>query len=1579
MFFYKFFIRKFYLLLLIVSLPVFSSTNLSFSQSSQVISKSGITEKTKDIYEEPWFNKDLDYLKIFTKNDGIFRVDFSLISNYVENISAINPETFKVYNKGKQIPIFVEGETDGSFDQGDFIEFVVRRHCGENSYYDLFSKYNVYWLTWSGDKGERVTLFNSYPDVQLNKGDYFLDTLHYEKENYYHEGSDWSETQNTLFTEGERRYTNAPLFAGQSFTMKFNLNDIEYSAKEIVTLQISLRGIKFSENQGVQHHIEFYFNENYIGERKFSGFNDTLFVFYINTDMLIDGENILKVAPVKTSTELDVILIDWFEVVYPRLYKFKDGSLIFQTPQNGSKYIELSNLSSQDAAIFSLSGGIRFTNFIYDTDGNKYKIKLNLPIDSNNFLAAEKSSFITSDEIKRVNFQDLSDSKHNAEYIIISHKDFIESANNLADYRRAEISTKVIEIEEIYNEFNYGIPNPYAIRDFFIMTYSDWSLKPDYAVLIGDANNYYWSEQNFIPSFGYPCSDSWYVCVDSKDDIIPDIVIGRIPCKTLEEANNYIEKLIEYESKGFEHWNKNVIFLNGGKNDYERNKILSYSNGLISNHIGAPPYGGNVKSYNKTTDTEEDYTYTESIINDINEGILILNSFGHAAHNRFDINFGHYTELQNKEKYPLMVSWGCRTGQYNAEQINSAAENYTLVGDKGSIAYIGISGWGNIQIDGFFSNWFYNALFRETTYRPAVALKAAKDSLGNSSFQGTLAMQNTIFQYNFIGDPYLKLKVPDKSDFALVKEPSTDIQFPTESTEILNTGIYITNYGILPYDSVSLKIKTVNPEQNEEVSYQKYLPGSFIDKVEFPWQIDGIPGEHTLEIYVDSDLRFTELDETNNLITINKRVYKESLIIEKPMNFSVIKNNNVELVTMFPKNLFSQKGTVYFEVDTSTIFSNPLIQSGPIEEGEIITTYNVALEYNRKAYIWRARIYKDGEYSYWTYGNFFTDFNDEIDGDFYLSNNLFSFCSGENVIIEDKVVLDNNFININVNSAGFEDGNAVSMSINNQPIKIEYYDSTVAVPDIGIGMAVLDSNGSIIKTAMFNTYSYPSHNDAMIEFIDSVDEGMIVLAGIKDTGARYLNRQGREALKRIGSAYADSIRFRQSWAIIGRKGAQEGAVTEGIKPRGEGNVSLFDSLFVFFNLGKITSPNFKGINRYSNIKWKDKNVVFLASGLNKNTNQWEVLKDTLRYSGICDISDIETQTYRKVKFTAVLKKFNNSSPILEEFSISAQKSGDAVTNFQLIDVKKDTVLEGDKINITTGVYNSGFSSYDSLDVNIKAFNSNRELLTEKTRVLYDVPPDSTKSINFELDTRGFQNKITVTVEIDPENKVIELSDENNFGTGYFYIKKDLIIPSIFVTIDGKKILTGDFIASEPEILAEITDNSNIGVIDTNLIKILMNGKKVSFSSDEISFNYISNDKKAEIRYLPKLERGKHNLRIEFSDLSGNSSVYEIEFRVETELKIINLYNYPNPFKNDTYFTFVLTQPAEYAQIKIYTTFGRLIKEIEKYNLPSGFNKIYWNGSDEDGDKPANNVYLYKVIIQNGDDRTSSLGKLVIMR
>jgi flagellar hook assembly protein FlgD len=90
--------------------------------------------------------------------------------------------------------------------------------------------------------------------------------------------------------------------------------------------------------------------------------------------------------------------------------------------------------------------------------------------------------------------------------------------------------------------------------------------------------------------------------------------------------------------------------------------------------------------------------------------------------------------------------------------------------------------------------------------------------------------------------------------------------------------------------------------------------------------------------------------------------------------------------------------------------------------------------------------------------------------------------------------------------------------------------------------------------------------------------------------------------------------------------------------------------------------------------------------------------------------------------------------------------------------------------------------------------------------------------------------------------------------------------------------------------------------------------------------------------------------------------------------------FPNPMKKDGYFTFVITEEAE-VKVTIYTITGKKIRTLDKNQCGKGYNQIYWDGKDEDGDELANNTYFYKITADQAGSskRTEKIGKFIILK
>jgi hypothetical protein len=148
---------------------------------------------------------------------------------------------------------------------------------------------------------------------------------------------------------------------------------------------------------------------------------------------------------------------------------------------------------------------------------------------------------------------------------------------------------------------------------------------------------------------------------------------------------------------------------------------------------------------------------------------------------------------------------------------------------------------------------------------------------------------------------------------------------------------------------------------------------------------------------------------------------------------------------------------------------------------------------------------------------------------------------------------------------------------------------------------------------------------------------------------------------------------------------------------------------------------------------------------------------------------------------------------------------------------------------------------------------------------------------------------------------------------------------------------------------------------------------------------LDNYQSGSVQYkLTGLPQGRNSVRVRAWDTHNNASLGETFFEVTStdQLRVSDVFNYPNPFASGTTFTFRqnLNTPLS-VTVKIYTLAGRLIQSLDAFPSGGPFVKIPWNGRDRDGDILANGVYLYKVIVRTTDGRFGSevLGKLSVLK
>ena len=213
---------------------------------------------------------------------------------------------------------------------------------------------------------------------------------------------------------------------------------------------------------------------------------------------------------------------------------------------------------------------------------------------------------------------------------------------------------------------------------------------------------------------------------------------------------------------------------------------------------------------------------------------------------------------------------------------------------------------------------------------------------------------------------------------------------------------------------------------------------------------------------------------------------------------------------------------------------------------------------------------------------------------------------------------------------------------------------------------------------------------------------------------------------------------------------------------------------------------------------------------------------------------------------------------------------------------------------------------------------------------------------------------------------------------------DDVPPTVEVSIDGQPYVADAYYGAEPHISILIQDLNGIDLY--HHFYVLLNGKRLT--EDELALPDTSfNGNQIMLELKPELLPGRHTFEVLAMDCNGNAmEPLELLLKIAANFEIQMLGTYPNPFKRETSFAYVLTLPADKISIKIYTASGRMIRDLDPVDMTqdpnpfsADYHEVVWDGTDEDGHDVANGVYFYRMTATSRGKSEQITGKMARIR
>ena len=433
-------------------------------------------------------------------------------------------------------------------------------------------------------------------------------------------------------------------------------------------------------------------NGTVLGTAQFEGVAPHQATFPAPLSALNEGENTLSIEP--TGPSESMLYLDSADVTYTRGYATAAASLLFGASQNAS--LEVTGLTGDGIQLLDVTDPrrpVQLTGAVTTPAG----VQLAVETERQYFgLAAGEAR--TPRSIWNDVPSDLQDQANAADYLIIAPPALFDEAQKLADYREAEgLVSKVVELQDIYDEFAFGTPDPNAIRNFLGYANSHWATAPEFVVLVGKGSFDYRDLNglggNLLPPImalthaGILSSDTKYADFIG-DDGLPDVSIGRLPAASAQELEAIIQQIIDYEDS-IDSLRNDVTLLADAttpRGDF----------GASSDHISdALPNDWNVAAVYRSELGDLESTRA-LFFDEVRKGPRLVNYLGHAGITSLGLRetllgIEDLETMTIDGAQPVFAAMTCVASRFAVPGLVSLGEAM-LIDDQGAIAVWGPSG-----------------------------------------------------------------------------------------------------------------------------------------------------------------------------------------------------------------------------------------------------------------------------------------------------------------------------------------------------------------------------------------------------------------------------------------------------------------------------------------------------------------------------------------------------------------------------------------------------------------------------------------------------------------------------------------------------------------------------------------------------------------------------------------------------------------------------------------------------------------------------------------------------------------------
>ena len=742
--------------------------------------------------------------RIEVRDDGVYGISYEALA--AAGLSGQpSSDLMALSYRGVQVPIWVEDGGDGRFGPGDRLELVGRHLAGTDSYYDPQSPTNVYVLDVLASATRRPARLRDLTGVMATAADRaaadatLVARRHLERDELLLRFATRQQEE-----DGQELWYWAKLtqIDAEPFRQTLDLSDLNAAGRHPLEIRLRLRGWSRParpEPGTADHRVEVTFDGRPVAEGEWNNADDPydLQLPPMAASQLAPGPHELAVrVPKRPGAKgdpiVDVAVVDWIELVYPRQAQLRGEQ----------ERLELEGA----AASLRLAAPGHQRVVLYGDDGTRQVGRSEAagvfafePLAGRGFEAVADGLLLRPAGIALDTPSTLASGDHRADYLVVTTAGLRKAVEPLVELRRSQgLIVETVDVQDVFDEFNHGIPHPEALRDFLVHAYHNWRPPaPRFVLLVGDAS---WdtsehpdqarypdaayspgqgtafahvdsfsyppdrlAHRNLIPTWsygthdGHAAGDNWFAAVDGDDDN-PDLAIGRFPVTTPAEVAAIVDKIVRYETMappGAEQ--SSVLWISDQETAFQQ------MSDRLAAHVGERGYTAEKIYAHEGAAGATDQAVVRS---GIERGPLLVHFVGHGGRfiwrtgppdwtkHRDLFGLDDVDRLAPGDRLPVVLAMTCYSAPFDHPTADSIGEKFLRTPGRGAVGVIAAS-W-RIAPQYPISELLVDELLRGPTV--GEALQNAKRASKNREF---------IELYNLLGDPALRLQQPPRTPPAL--------------------------------------------------------------------------------------------------------------------------------------------------------------------------------------------------------------------------------------------------------------------------------------------------------------------------------------------------------------------------------------------------------------------------------------------------------------------------------------------------------------------------------------------------------------------------------------------------------------------------------------------------------------------------------------------------------------------------------------------------------------------------------------------------------------------------------------------